>query len=368
MVDERKGVFIMNHMRILKRAWNILWSYKALWVFGILLALTAGGTFSGNNGDNGGGRVSFTTDWPRELTPAEIEKLPSGIQEAVRELQDLTVKTLPPETINTIIGVAIALICLALLVGVAFIVLRYVSQTALIRMVDRYEASGEKVNWRAGFRLGWSRPAGRLFLIDLLIFLPVFFGILLAALFVAAPVLISFAFGGFGTVVGIVMTIGLAFLLIFGIILLAIALAMAREVFYRECVLHGSGVLDSFRRGFVTIRENLKDLFLMWLLLLAIYIAYAVLMIPVGIVLVILGAVVGAVMGVVLYLVLQAGSQLTALIVGGLVTLFILVLIVGIPMLFLRGLRETYMSAAWTLAYREIPASVPGLEPVAKAA
>ncbi len=357
----------MNHMRILKRAWNILWSYKTLWVFGILLALTAGGTFSGNNGDSGG-RVSINSDWPRGMTPTEIEQLPSGIRDAVRELYDLTVKPLPQETINTIIGVAIALVCLALLVVVLFIVLRYVSQTALIRMVDRYESSGEKVAWREGFRLGWSRPAGRLFLIDLLIFLPVFSGILLAMLFVAAPVLLSLAFGGIGTIAGIVLAIGLGFLVVFAAILLAIALAMAREVFYRECVLGGNGVLDSFRRGFATIRANLKDLFLMWLLLLAIYIGYAVLMIPVGIVLVIIGAVVGGGAGVGLYLLLQAGSQLTAVLVGGLVFLFILSLIVGIPSLFLRGLRETYMSTAWTLAYREIPVSVPGSEAVEKAA
>jgi hypothetical protein len=31
---------------------------------------------------------------------------------------------------------------------------------------------------------------------------------------------------------------------------------------------------------------------------------------------------------------------------------------VGIPMTFLRGLRATYLSTAWTLAYREIPAAV----------
>jgi hypothetical protein len=77
------------------------------------------------------------------MTPAEIEKLPSGIS-AVRELQDLTVNPLPQETINTIIGVTIALICLALLIGVIFIILGYVSQTALIRMVDPTKAAARK--------------------------------------------------------------------------------------------------------------------------------------------------------------------------------------------------------------------------------
>ncbi len=358
----------MNHMRILKRAWDILRSYKTLWVFGILLALTAGGTFSGNNGDNGGARanVGVNTDWPRNMTPAEIEELPSGIREAVREFQNLQVNPIPRETINTLIGVTIALVCLALLVGVVFLILRYVSQTALIQMVDRYESSGEKVTWREGFRLGWSRPAWRLFLIDLLIFLPVFSGILLAVLLIMGPALLSLALGGLGSIIGIVMAIGLGFLVVFAAILLAIALAMAREVFYRECVLGGNGVLDSFRRGFATIRTNLKDLFLIWLLLLAIYIGFAVLMLPVGILLLIIGVVAGAGAGFGLYLALQAGSQLTAIVVAALLGVFILSLIVGIPMLFLRGLRETYTSTAWTLAYREIPTSVPGTKAVEK--
>ena len=30
----------MSHKNVLKRAWEILWQYKALWVFGLILALT----------------------------------------------------------------------------------------------------------------------------------------------------------------------------------------------------------------------------------------------------------------------------------------------------------------------------------------
>jgi len=34
----------MDHMKVLKRAWQILWHYRALWIFGIILALTAPST------------------------------------------------------------------------------------------------------------------------------------------------------------------------------------------------------------------------------------------------------------------------------------------------------------------------------------
>ena len=42
---------MINIGKILKRSWHILWNYKILWIFGFLLAITAGG--SGNSGRAG---------------------------------------------------------------------------------------------------------------------------------------------------------------------------------------------------------------------------------------------------------------------------------------------------------------------------
>ena len=45
----------MDHIKILKRAFNITWVYRALWVFGIILALTTGGNSgSSSQGADGG--------------------------------------------------------------------------------------------------------------------------------------------------------------------------------------------------------------------------------------------------------------------------------------------------------------------------
>jgi hypothetical protein len=43
-----------------------------------------------------------------------------------------------------------------------------------------------------------------------------------------------------------------------------------------------------------------------------------------------------------------------AAVVGGLVFLLIL----AVPLLFLNGLRTTYFSSAWTLAYREVSPAI----------
>src|SRR5690606_34892168 len=77
------------------------------------------------------------------------------------------------ETVATWAGLFIALLCVLLLIGVLGRILHYVSQVALIRMVDEHERSGTKPGFRVGWRLGWSRSAWRLFLIDLLLYLPV---------------------------------------------------------------------------------------------------------------------------------------------------------------------------------------------------
>ncbi len=42
----------MDYGKVLKRAWETTWRYRALWIFGIIIALT---TASGSGGSTGGG-------------------------------------------------------------------------------------------------------------------------------------------------------------------------------------------------------------------------------------------------------------------------------------------------------------------------
>ncbi|KPK08547.1 MAG: hypothetical protein AMJ56_11525, partial [Anaerolineae bacterium SG8_19] len=60
-------------------------------------------------------------------------------------------------------------IFLMILIG---LLLRYLSETALIKMVNDYEKTGTKYGIRQGLRMAWSRSAWRLFLIDLAVYLP----------------------------------------------------------------------------------------------------------------------------------------------------------------------------------------------------
>ena len=62
----------MDHIRILKRAFSVTTSYRALWIFGILLALVSGGDFSGSSGGDGSGDGSFPNF---ELSPEALNAL-----------------------------------------------------------------------------------------------------------------------------------------------------------------------------------------------------------------------------------------------------------------------------------------------------
>lgn len=320
----------MDHFKIIKRAFSITLDYRALWVFGILLALTTAGSGGGSNGggDGGGGYDGPSTGgWPE----------------------------ISPEVISALIIAGIALLLVVLVLAVVGAVARYVSETALIRMVDQHEGAGEKLGVRQGFRLGWSRPALRIFLIDLLIGVSVAVVFLLLLLISATPLLVWLTDSVPARVLGTVLTVGLAMLVIFAGIAVGIVLSLLLQFFRRAVVLENLGVMEGMRRGLQLVRQRLGDVIVMGLILFGLGLAWVIVMIPLVLVLLIAALVLGG---------------LPALLVGMIVSLFtegpmpwiaaavvgapIFLLVIGVPLLFLRGLTETFQSSAWTLTYREL--------------
>jgi len=244
-------------------------------------------------------------------------------------------------------------------VTVAKVIFLYVGETALIRMVDHYEETGEKKGVRQGFRLGWSRTALRLFIIDLLTRVPGFIVLLLLVL-VGAGVFALFVLVRDGVVlkiIGAVAGIGVGFLVILASIVLALAISLVRPLIFRVCALGERGVIDSFRVGFDFIKAHLSDTVVMWLIMIGLQIGWAIVMIPIVLVLLVVGGVVGVLAG------LSVGG-LTALVAEGAVPwiagfavgLPLFILIMAPPLVFLGGLAEVYKSSVWTLTYRELRA------------
>jgi len=350
----------MKHAQILKRSWDILWSYRTLWIFGLILALTTGSSFNGN------GQASSSTNQPdkpeNQYTPEDFgpdfaQDFSQEMEEFVREMEDWYENGIPQEVRRPLITTAIILGVVILLLIVVSTILRYVSETAVIKMVDEYEQAGVKHGIRQGFRIGWSRSAWRLFLIDLLIALTLL--VLFGSLIGICAILIFLGFSG-GQVTGVlsvVAGIGLLFIVLFLTILTVIAAVIMARYIYRSCVLDGKGVLDSIKHGYALTRQHLKDTGVLALIMLGINIAYPILMLPFSLltlgISVLLGggsaAVLGGILGV-----FSGNTSISAIlptiVVGGLVFLVVLIL----PLAFVKGFKLIYQSSAWTLAYREI--------------
>jgi hypothetical protein len=322
----------MDYMKVLKRAWHVLWNYRALWIFGIILALTTGG---------GVNRLAQYSARGEDLAPGG----------------KLYLEELPPGAVSALIALGVGLACLIVILIIATVVARYVAETALLRLVDGYEETGEKRSVRQGFRMGWSSAALRLFLIDLLIGVPVAVVFILLFALVAAPLLLWTTKSTAAGVIGTLATIGLFFLILFLAIVVGVILSVLTYFFRRVCVLEQVGVIEAIRQGYAMVREHLKDVAVMWLIMVCLGIAWTIVMIPVTLLLVIFGGVVGGLPALLVGgLVRLAFEETVAWVLASLVGIPVFILVVAVPLLFLGGLVEVFKSSVWTLTYRELRA------------
>jgi len=356
----------MDPVKILKRAWHILWSYRALWVFGLLLALTTAGGTAGSS--NNGSRYMVDNNNQRFDM-----QLPDNLQEGFNDAGDvleelfeegLTAAGISQGEITALIWVGAAFVLIMLAIGIVMAFARYVSETAVIHMVDEYETTDTKMTVRQGFRVGWSRTSWRLFLINLIVNLPAF--LLLAILVIMGFLIYSVISGGSESVAvaGTISLIGVAFLTIFVFAIVGVALRFLRQFFWRVCVIEKVGVRESLRRGFQMVRENWQSAGLMWLIMMGLGIAWmlvsfiaVIITLPV----VLITSVVGVAAAAVPYFLLVGLFSLflsgpLPWIVGGVFVLPLFFTLAFSPWILLTAWEKVFTSTVWTLTYREIKA------------
>ena len=136
----------MDPVKILKRAWHILWSYRALWVFGLILAMAGAGS-SGSNGSNSSSRYEANSQ------SSQQQPLPEDMGEAFKQAtqemgkafnEGLDAVGIPRGDVNTLIVIAVVFIIFCLILGLIITVARYVAETAVIRMVDGYKTQAKR--------------------------------------------------------------------------------------------------------------------------------------------------------------------------------------------------------------------------------
>jgi hypothetical protein len=300
----------MEYGRVLGRAWEITWRWKALWILGFLVSL--------GSGRGGGGSSSWSSsgdDWGRSFD-------------------------LPPEAVGGMLAAIVAVVIVAILIGIALWVLSVIARGGLIAAVQQIEEENTTTlgeAWRAGVGRFWT-----LFGISLLAGLPVLIlvlgGIALFVLFIIGTVGafdVSEAMGA----LGIGGTISCFCGFICGAILIGAVLDQIRIYAERAAILEGLGWIEAFKRGWQVLKENLGPTIIFWLIFLVIGIIFGA---------VILGglAVVFA-PAIALFSNADPGAWIALpLCCGGLLAAVVFALIGSIV--------ETFTSATWTLAYREL--------------
>ena len=384
IMQERK--LEMKLEKILKKAWQILWNYRALWLFGLFLPIVSANMLSPtswfNREDNEQWILVKVTEYFTIRIPGADATVdltaPGGIRiitpqgtswHEFRSLVEELEREASIQLWPILIEFAVILVGSLLLGALA----RYIAETAAIRMVNEAEESGNRLTVWEGLRRGWSPGAGRLFLLDLMI------GVLAVIVFVSVfGLAVTPIFLAIGSQEAILITIGLGTL---GLLILAyyawfvvlLLLSLVLQPIRRACVLEDQNLFASIRQGLGMIKYHLKEVGLVWLVWMGIRLVWVpisglilLLLVPVLLMAILLGIGLGGVPAA-----LMAGiaslftNGITAWIMGGLAGVPVLIAVMASPMLFLYGLVKVYLSSIWTLAYRELKvAKYPVQEPV----
>jgi hypothetical protein len=298
----------MDYGKILKRAVEITWRHRALWLFGFLLALLGGGS-----GGGGGQGIQYRID-QSELARPEWAW-----------------------------GLVLLVLVVVFVLAVLAVVLNNISRGALVGMVREVEETGitsVRNGWRSGRSRLWS-----LIGIDLVTVIPAFIAAMALIALALSPLLLLLAERDALTGLGILLTVVLLLAVVLVLIVGGTALGILREFAYRHCVLEGTGVWRSVRGAYRMVRANLRHVGVMWLLLFGIDLAASVIALPLA--LVGFGLAAGA--GAAVYTATQ--SIASAVVVGSMLALPTLLVMAAVG-----GVYLVFRSATWTLAYRELPA------------
>ena len=322
----------VDYFDVLKKAWNITWRYKALWVLGLFAGAASGG------GGGGSGYSTGSSDY--SSAGRQFDRV---YEDLMRTVQDNLL----------LIAVAVGLL---MIIGIVLWVLSIAAQGGLVHGAN--EAAEERrpalgAAWGVGFRR-W----GRTFMIGFVLALP-----LLAIVAVMIALIVAVAAGGamsgdagIGVVLGGMCLVIPLFLVL--IVAASVIIGIVYNLSLRYGVLGDVSFGQAIKRGWGDLWGK-RGAFVFWLVMLLPGVAYSiialVLMLP---------FIVGSVA------LIFAGQLLAAALV------FVLMILVTLVPGAIYG---TFVSSAWTVFFRRMtgmelapvqapPASVYPEPPVAPSA
>src|SRR5579859_122540 len=292
----------------LRRAWDITWKHKVLWIFGIFSAIAGRASFNFNRGSSFG---------PNNFNPNNPDFFPR-LQQALPNLNQ-----------SAIIAIGLGLLCVVLIIAITFYVLHVIGRGGLIGGIQLADTTGQ-----VSFGQAWSAGTSH------------FWTVLLIGLIVA---LIGFVIGVASVVAA--ATICLTPLACVGFLLIAV-LGVFTYLAQIAAVVENLSFSEALGRAWQIIQANLVPVLILAVILIVIELVLGfVLAIPFAIALAPL-----ILAGVAAYNGNGTAAGASAIISG-------LCLVIWIPIVIvLQGVLETWAISAWTLAYKQLSAA-PGSAP-----
>jgi hypothetical protein len=296
----------VDYRYLLRRALQVGWQYKGLWLFGLIASLSLRIPLSGLEG------------LPPSLRGWVAARIP-------------TATTLLPT----------ALYLLESLLNLALLALNSLGHAALVNQVSHAE-NGGLPSLRAGWHAGRQR-AKPTFLILLLLNLPVLvitaLGVLPAQLL---PRLLERALGPVPYPAGIILSTSVTMLCLLPALALALLLTVPLRVLarlaVRACVLEGHTVRRSLARAWELARWNLGTIALLWLILAAVTAGIVLTVsLPLGLL-------------ALVFVPLISLSRATS---WGWIALDGVAVLFWLGGMLITATVETFFSAVWTLGYRQ---------------
>ncbi|MEW6407273.1 MAG: hypothetical protein AB1465_01105 [Patescibacteria group bacterium] len=294
----------MDYLSIIKRAWQITWYNKFLWLFGFFAAGVSGISFNFSLPSNGSENLSKTQ-----------------ISLFYQQVVDFFVKYW---FVFVFLGIVFFFIFLI------FFVLNIVSHGALIGCVNKIEKD-QKTGLKDGFNFGFSK-FWKMLGLRILVALIIFFTLVI----LGVPTISLFVFKMYGR--GII-------LLLFALIIflpLVFVFSLILNYALRYLVLMNLRVFESINSGFNLLKKNILPTIVIFLILVGASLIFGLVILMMAIFV----ALPSILLGIIAYFI---GKIVAVLIVGALAILLFVLLSAIFSSIF-----NTFVSSVWTLTYLEL--------------
>jgi hypothetical protein len=308
----------MDHVGIIKHAVQTTLRHRSLWVLGFLWALVGGGGgFSSNFGN-------VSTAWPGEPMTWTPELAP---------------------WLAVVLVIVLAFLCVLIPI---FIFLSYVLWAGIARVLDALYTRSVTPTVGAGFREGWHRRTWRLFLLNLVVYVPLTLVFLATLLVAASPLLLLLVQDDVATLVGVVMAIGLLIPTILVWIAVFAVVGVLAQFWWRAVVLDDHTVTAALRYGWELVRRRPRDVVIMWLLMFGVNLLLGVVFF---VIFGLAGGLALVVAGVPAWLLSRLTDNMVPALLLGIPVGFVVLML---PLLFVTGLYLIFQTAVWNEVYRVI--------------